>query len=268
MIKYRKTAKTCLKVSGKVLDFEYDVEKILEADNMLVVLLGSSDKYLKCGKEDTHPFNGVYAVSDEGEVLWNIEIFFRPGRPYIGTKIEIDYKFIDISFDSGNLIAYTNTGKAFVLDINSMQIIGHFTSKRKRKQGEYNIRRDTILEVAGKEIDFRCFIKEVIETDSIIIVHLWEPSCIMYMEPVNGVYAVSDEGEILWNIEEFFRPTTEHVINCPPINFFTDAKLNDTGHLIVDTYTDIRYELDIEKMQITGMQDMKTVPDSFVYVEK
>lgn len=258
MVEYRKTGETGLKVAGKVLDFEYEVEKILETDNMLIVLLGNSDKYVEYGKEPGRPFNGVYGVSDEGKILWNIELFFRPGRLYTDTRVEIDYKIIDIMIDDdGNLVVYTNTGKAFVLDIEEKQIIGHFISRRKRKRGEYNIRRDTILEIAGREIDFRYFIKEVIETDNIIIVHLWDPSGMMYMEPVNGIYGLSNDGEILWNIEEFFRPTTEPAFNYYPIDFFINAKIDDAGHLIVDTYNGIRYVLGMDKMHIIDRQEIK-----------
>ncbi len=260
MIEYIKTGETGLKVAGKVLDFEYDVEKVLEADDMLIILLGNSDKYVEYGKGPGRPFNGVYAVSENGEILWNIEVFFRPGRLYNDTRIEIDYKFTDILIDDdGNLVAYTNTGKAFVLNINQKQIIGYFISRRKRRRGEYNIRRNTILEIAGREIDFRFFIKKIIETDNIIIVHLWDPSGMMYMEPVNGIYGVSNEGEILWNIEEFFRPGAVNIFNCYPIDFFTDANMDDaTGHLVVDTYCGNRYVLDMDKMHIKGLQDIKS----------
>lgn len=249
---YTINEKTILKIAGKHIDFEYAIEKIIQTNNTLVVMLGISDRYMKYGGKPKNPFNGVYAISEYGEILWNIEVFFRPDRLYDDTRIEIDYKFTDILIDDdGNLVAYTNTGKAFVLDIKAKQIIGYFISGRKRKRGEYNVRRDTILEIAGREIDFRCFIKNVIETDNILIVHLWDPSGIMYMEPVNGIYGVSNEGEILWNIEEFFRPDAGHTFNCYPIDYFIDVNLDGvTGHLVVDTYGSNRYVLDMYKMQI------------------
>ena len=255
MIEYKIEDFSVMHINGKNIDLNYKIEKVFDRGNMLIVLLGETDP----GKEDysvSQPYNGIYAFSPEGEYLWNIEVFFRPGHELNNVKVLPIYRFIDADIDeNGNLVVHTDMGIGYILDIDKKQIIGYFKSKkrpinRREHMIPYFQPSETVLEVNGRKLDFSYSIKRIIEINDILIVSLDSTSRGSVEQLENGVYAVSSDGEILWNIEEFFRPGNARKYGSP-IELYQSVALDDDGrYLKVSTYNGIKFTLDIEKMKV------------------
>lgn len=125
MIKYKIINNTILEVNSKQIDFKHEIKKVIEINNTLIVRL-----YIKKEKENV-PSNNIYAISDKGEILWNIREIFRPNNPYKGVKvIDSNHYFANCEKnDDNNLVVHTFIGISFVVDIEKKEIISHFISK-------------------------------------------------------------------------------------------------------------------------------------------
>jgi hypothetical protein len=129
MIEYNIKDSTILEVGGRELDFIFNIDKVIEINNTLIVLLGGSFKNKQIVKMSEQPNNGIYAVSSNGEILWNIEVFFRPGNSY-GYRGFPDDNFSAIfKDDDGNLVVYKFIGIEYTLDIEKKQIISQLFTK-------------------------------------------------------------------------------------------------------------------------------------------
>lgn len=126
MINYRINNKTILVVNSKEIDFKFDIYKVLELKNILIVFLQRVINGCLIGADQ--PLYGVYAVTQNGKILWNIEQIFKSSQ-YAESISEVKY-FTGIDADkNGNLIVYTFLGVAFVIDIEKEEIIDHFITK-------------------------------------------------------------------------------------------------------------------------------------------
>ncbi|NPV43878.1 MAG: hypothetical protein HPY70_07885 [Firmicutes bacterium] len=131
MVKYSIKDDTVLQINGKQINLKHNILKVLVIKNLLIVHL--FDSYEKRGVVDMakQPLNNIYAVSDKGDIVWNIKEFFRPNNPYTGVKVlEHDNCFTGISINNeGNLVVNTFMGIAYILDVEKKVIIGHFVTK-------------------------------------------------------------------------------------------------------------------------------------------
>ncbi len=260
MIEYIIEDFSVLYINGRRLNFRYKIEKVFDRGDTLIVFLGKT-----VPKKEFYPIfypsNGIYALSPNGEYLWNIEVFFRPGHALKGVKVLPVYRFVDADIDQhGNLVVHTDMGVGYILDIKEKQIVGYFKSKQRpinvREQTiPYLQTSETVLEINGRELDFSYRIERIIELNNMLIINLDSTRRSIREQPENGVYGISPDGEILWNIEEFFRPDDVQKYGLP-IEFYESISLDDDGrYLEVDTYyniehTRIRYTLDVDKKQV------------------
>lgn len=124
MIEYNIKNETILEIGSKKLDFKYIIVKALEVNKILIIFLGESPK-TKNSNVAYYPTNGIYAVSNQGDIIWNIELFFRPGNTYKDVRISPINEFTDVIInDDGNLVVYVNK-TAYILDVGKKEIIGH-----------------------------------------------------------------------------------------------------------------------------------------------
>lgn len=129
MIEYNIKDSTILEVGGRELDFTFNINEALEINDTLIILLGDSFKNKQVVKMSEQPNNGIYAVSSNGEILWNIEVFFRPGNSY-GYRGFPDDNFSGMfKDDNGNLVVYKTIGIEYTLDIEKKQIISQLFTK-------------------------------------------------------------------------------------------------------------------------------------------
>jgi len=119
MIAYFITNDTILNVNNKHIDFKHNINKIIEAGDLLIVHIFDSIEKKGILKMSEQPLNGVYAVDAYGDLQWNVKDIVGKDEMYTG-----------ISKDSnGNLIVVTFMGIAKVIDVNSKQTIGKWVTK-------------------------------------------------------------------------------------------------------------------------------------------
>lgn len=255
MIEYKIEDFSVMYIGGKRLNFKYKIEKVFDRGDMLIVFLGKT-----VPKKESYPVfyptNGIYALSPDGEYLWNIEVFFRPGHALKGVNVLPIYRFTDAYIDeNGNLVVHTDMGVGYILDVKEKQIIGYFKSKERpvNRRGQiipYFKSSETVLEIGERKLNFSYGIERIIEINDILIISLNSRRRGPEEQPENGIYAISAEGEILWNIEEFFRPDNAHKYGSP-IEFYDTIALEYDGcNLEAWTYNGIKYTLDVEKKRV------------------
>ena len=257
-----------LAINDRQLDFKYKIKKVVNIDNTLIVLLDAEVRHWYDEGMFNLP-NGIYGVSYQAEVLWNIEFFFRPNNKYSNSNmlsnkvIEMNpyntynylYRrslttFTDIKkLADGSLAAYTDVGNAYVLDIAKKEIVGSFKSSVKCDSNsniDYRIKDGSILEIAGKQLDFVFNIDKVLEVDNMLIVGIADN--IKGLR--NGIYAVSEGGEILWNVEEFFRPGEHQKYRTIHDYRLVLSNINNEGNVIVGDSGGMNFVLDIKNKHI------------------
>ena len=62
--------KKTVKVNGKTLTFDLNIDTILEKDNVLMILLYGGGEQSTC---KTYHSRNIFGVSAEGEILWQVE---------------------------------------------------------------------------------------------------------------------------------------------------------------------------------------------------
>ena len=65
------------------------------------------------------PYNGIYAVDDNGELQWNIKEIIPKDEMYTGISVN----------NSGCLVAYTFMGIAQIIDVKTKQVVGKIVTK-------------------------------------------------------------------------------------------------------------------------------------------
>ncbi|NPV43876.1 hypothetical protein H0A61_01660 [Koleobacter methoxysyntrophicus] len=111
MIKYEIKNDTTLEIQGNQIKFDYDINNIIENKNVLIVHL-----FVKKGKP---PLNNIYAISDKGDIIWNIRDFVQEDYCYTGISVD----------DNGNLIANTFIGIAQIIDVKNKKLVGRKVTK-------------------------------------------------------------------------------------------------------------------------------------------
>lgn len=216
MFDYWVTDDSILEVNGKQLNFKYKIKKVVKVSNTLIVLLDAEIKHWHEVGMFILP-NNIYGVSYQGEVLWNVEVFFRPDDKHNGYHNVFSNKFVEMNpyntynylyrrsltiftdikrLADGNLAVYADVGMAYILDIEKKEVIGYFKSMLDCAGNiDYRIKDGTILQIAGKDLDFIFNIDNVVEVDNMLIVGIADNMS----ELRKVIYAISDEGKILWS---------------------------------------------------------------------
>ena len=102
-------------INNKEIEFENTINKVFEVEDTIIVYLSSSREKKKKNKQ---PFNNVYAVDINGNVLWNIKEIFEKTK-YKGERVVID---IGLN-EKNNLILNDHIGAYYEIDINKKEII-------------------------------------------------------------------------------------------------------------------------------------------------
>lgn len=111
---------------------------------------------------------------------------------------------------------------------------------------------DSILTVNGLKNDFRHNISNVIEVDGILIVHLFDSiekkgSINIKDQPLNNIYAVDQNGKIIWNIKDII----------PNDDLYTGINIDSNGSLIANTFMGIAKIIDIRNKNVIGTKVTK-----------
>jgi hypothetical protein len=119
MVKYSIKDDTALQINGKQINFKHNILKVLVIKNLLIVHL--FDSYEKRGVVDMakQPLNNIYAISDKGDIIWNIRDFVQEDYCYTGISVD----------DNGNLIANTFIGIAQIIDVKNKKLVGRKVTK-------------------------------------------------------------------------------------------------------------------------------------------
>lgn len=102
-------------INNKLITFDYDIEKIINNDDKLYILLSIPIKKIYN--------NNIFAVSQNGDMLWQVEL------PWYAVENK-DYPFTNIWFneEETKLYAYNWHGFEHIIDIKTGEIDdGEFT---------------------------------------------------------------------------------------------------------------------------------------------
>ena len=102
MIRYKVFKKSII-VNNKKIDFQLNVSKVSEVENILIVFLEFNPK-----KMDNEP--NVFAISNEGEVLWQLDFIENSCNKYIDIKSEKD-RYVIYDYEHFKYILDEKTGK-------------------------------------------------------------------------------------------------------------------------------------------------------------
>lgn len=110
--------------------------------------------------------------------------------------------------------------------------------------------RDDTLVLEDEEFVFESTIGTIIILDNMILVHLFKRDrdvTDMSKQTANNVYALTIEGDILWNIFDIIKK--EHCI--------TRINMNKENQLIVFSFAGIRFTIDINEKVIIEKLETK-----------
>ena len=120
MIKHRIINDTVLEINNnKEIDFNHNINEIIENNGVLILHIFDSMEKKGHVNMAEQPINNVYAVSDKGDIVWNIRDIIQEDYCYTGISID----------DKGNLIAYTFIGIAQIVDVTNKKLIGRTVTK-------------------------------------------------------------------------------------------------------------------------------------------
>ncbi len=109
MIKHSVSGKTLL-VNGKQVDFQYEIKNTVEIDGLLIVMIWNTST----GDIQKQPFNNVYAVNGDGNIVWNLKDII--GNDGIYTIIRLD--------EANKLVAVEFIGMNYIIDVKNKQVVG------------------------------------------------------------------------------------------------------------------------------------------------
>jgi len=105
-----------------------------------------------------------------------------------------------------------------------------------------------VLTINGKQINFQEGIKNVVEVDSLVIVRIWNSSTgDIQKQPFNNVYAVDDNGNIVWNLKDIIGKD----------GLYTMIRLDETNMLIAVEFIGMNYIIDVKNKQVVGGRAFK-----------
>ncbi|MEA4974024.1 hypothetical protein SDC9_80383 [bioreactor metagenome] len=120
MIKHRIINDTVLVINNiKEINFNHNINKVIENNGLLILHI--FDCFEKKGSINMseQPINNIYAVSEKGDIVWNIRDIMQEDYCYTGISID----------DKGNLIANTFIGIAQIIDVTNKKLIGRKVTK-------------------------------------------------------------------------------------------------------------------------------------------
>ena len=109
MINYSISGKT-LTVNGNRVDFEHDIKNTVEVDGLVVVMLWN----MSTGNIQKQPFNNVYAVDENGKIIWNLKDVI--GNDGLYTMLRLD--------EAKRLVAVEFIGMNYIIDAKNKQLVG------------------------------------------------------------------------------------------------------------------------------------------------
>ena len=68
-----------------------------------------------------------------------------------------------------------------------------------------------LLFINDKQLEFEHDIRNVVEFDSVVILHLLNDDNNVSKQPIDNIFAVSKEGNILWNIKDIIQNSELYV---------------------------------------------------------
>ena len=119
MIAYSIANDTILVIDNKEIDFGFNINKVLEIGDVLVVHKHDTYEKKEYIRSSEQPLNGVSAYSANGDLLWKIKDILTEDELYTGISVD----------DDGNLVVHTFTGVARIIDVKAKKSIGHFVTK-------------------------------------------------------------------------------------------------------------------------------------------
>lgn len=109
MINYSVSGKI-LTVNGNQVGFQHEFKNTVEVDGLIIVMIWN----VSTGDIQKQPFNNVYAVDANGNIVWNLKDIV--GKDGLYTIIKID--------ESNNLVAVEFIGMNYIVDVNNKKIVG------------------------------------------------------------------------------------------------------------------------------------------------
>lgn len=109
MINYSSSGKT-LTVNGNEVNFLHVIKNTLEVDGLIIVMIWN----VSIGDIQKQPFNNVYAVDGNGNIVWNLKDIV--GKDGLYTIIRLD--------EANKLVAVEFIGMNYIIDVTNKQIVG------------------------------------------------------------------------------------------------------------------------------------------------
>ena len=102
--------------------------------------------------------------------------------------------------------------------------------------------------INNKKIDFINSIEQVIETNNILVILLWDKATNNIKEqPYNNVYAVNEAGVLIWNIKEITKNDAIYQL----------IKIDQEGYLVAIDGLGINYTIDVENCVLVKKRGFK-----------
>lgn len=106
----------------------------------------------------------------------------------------------------------------------------------------YNVSRNS-LTVNGYRVDFNYEIKSFLDVDNLIIIMIWDVSIgDIQKQPLNNVYAVDKNGNIVWNLKDIVGKD----------GLYTAIRVNKSNNLVAAEFIGMNYIIDVKTKQIIG----------------
>jgi uncharacterized secreted protein with C-terminal beta-propeller domain len=107
--------RSSIEINGNVVNFQDSIKRVTFVDDLIVVLL---DNPLS-GKVSDQPMNNIYAMDQNGDIVWEIKEIIKEDRLY--TIIRLN--------DQNQLVAADFIGIKFTIDVKSKTILSKYGSK-------------------------------------------------------------------------------------------------------------------------------------------
>jgi hypothetical protein len=165
-----------LRIRGKEVYFNHDVNFVLEVEDYFIVLLTNRDS------ENIHdqPDNNIYAVDKEANILWNIKDIVG-NNPYFGS-----FYFLPSHEVKDYLVAVDCLGYHHTIDLKSKQVISVKRMRLDASEGKSCIGIVQAEEVDGYQI---VYVQNFCTNN-------------VGRQLKNNIYAVDKDFNIIWNIKE------------------------------------------------------------------
>lgn len=97
-----------------------------------------------------------------------------------------------------------------------------------------------ILYIGNKKIYFHYTIDKVLEVNGIFIVLLFEHNIDISKIPLNNVYAVDHEGNIIWQINDLIKDN----------ELYTGIRINELDKLVINSFAGVAHIIDLVNRKV------------------